>query len=71
MVATLGAGQHNFHHVFPYDYRSGEFGQGLQPVTATNFIRLLAKLGLADNLRTVSCYYPILCDKVPENCWFV
>lgn len=43
---ALGEGWHNYHHVFPWDYKTGEFGNYKLNVT-TGFIDLCAKLGLA------------------------
>jgi len=47
---TLGEGYHNFHHVFPWDYRSSEKGNNTFNYT-TFFIDICAKLGLAYNLK--------------------
>lgn len=47
--AALGEGFHNYHHVFPFDYKTGEFGgwKGYQCNFTTAFIDFAAKLGLA------------------------
>ncbi|XP_070159023.1 acyl-CoA Delta-9 desaturase-like [Polyergus mexicanus] len=50
---TLGEGWHNYHHVFPWDYKAGEFGNYWLNFTAT-FIDLCAYLGLAYDLKTAS-----------------
>ncbi|XP_029674735.1 (11Z)-hexadec-11-enoyl-CoA conjugase-like isoform X2 [Formica exsecta] len=50
---TLGEGWHNYHHVFPWDYKAGEFGNYWFNFTAT-FIDLCAYLGLAYDLKTAS-----------------
>ncbi|KAL0274797.1 UNVERIFIED_CONTAM: hypothetical protein PYX00_002836 [Menopon gallinae] len=51
-IAALGEGWHNYHHVFPYDYRTGELGNyKLNPTTG--FIDFFAKLGWAYDLKTV------------------
>ncbi|XP_072764154.1 acyl-CoA Delta-9 desaturase-like isoform X2 [Anoplolepis gracilipes] len=47
---TLGEGYHNYHHVFPWDYRSAETGNNRMNYT-TFFINIFAKLGLAYDLR--------------------
>ncbi|XP_076221823.1 acyl-CoA Delta12-desaturase-like [Nomia melanderi] len=47
---SLGEGWHNYHHVFPWDYKTGEFGN--HNFTAT-FIDLCGRLGLAYNMKTV------------------
>nr|XP_012142137.1 PREDICTED: acyl-CoA Delta(11) desaturase-like isoform X3 [Megachile rotundata] len=51
-IVTLGEGWHNYHHVFPWDYKAAEFGNyRYSPTTA--FIDLCAKLGLAYDLKFV------------------
>jgi len=49
----LGEGFHNFHHVFPWDYRASEFGFEGRNIT-TGLIDLFAKLGWVWNRKTVS-----------------
>ncbi|KAL3279058.1 hypothetical protein HHI36_016573 [Cryptolaemus montrouzieri] len=51
-MATLGEGWHNFHHVFPWDYRAGELGNIYNPTTG--LLNLFAKIGWAYDLKTVS-----------------
>lgn len=51
-IAALGEGWHNFHHVFPWDYKTGELGNRWNP--STKFIDFFAKLGWAYELKTVS-----------------
>ncbi|XP_056640704.1 acyl-CoA Delta-9 desaturase-like [Diorhabda sublineata] len=51
-LATLGEGWHNYHHVFPWDYKAGELGNTYNPSTA--FIHFFAKLGWAYDLKSVS-----------------
>lgn len=46
----MGDGWHNYHHCFPWDYRSSEFGN--QGGLATNVIDFFAWLGMAYDLRT-------------------
>ncbi|KAH9360458.1 hypothetical protein HPB48_013433 [Haemaphysalis longicornis] len=46
----FGEGFHNFHHAFPQDYKSSEFGPLLNP--ATIFIDLMAYIGQAYDLKT-------------------
>ncbi|KAL6268607.1 hypothetical protein P5V15_001739 [Pogonomyrmex californicus] len=49
---ALGEGWHNYHHVFPWDYKAAELGNyGLNFTTA--FIDFFAYLGLAYDLKTV------------------
>lgn len=45
-IAALGEGWHNYHHVFPWDYKTGEFGSYTFNIT-TGFIDAFAKLGWA------------------------
>ncbi|XP_011054376.1 PREDICTED: delta(9)-fatty-acid desaturase fat-6-like isoform X3 [Acromyrmex echinatior] len=47
---TIGEGYHNFHHVFPWDYRSSEKGNNRFNYT-TFFIDICAKLGQAYDLK--------------------
>ncbi|KAL4715467.1 hypothetical protein ACJJTC_009093 [Scirpophaga incertulas] len=52
-IFAFGEGWHNYHHVFPWDYKAAELGD-----YSTNFstalIDLAAKIGLAYDLKTVS-----------------
>ncbi|CAD6992219.1 unnamed protein product [Ceratitis capitata] len=50
---ALGEGWHNYHHVFPWDYKTGEFGNYKLNVT-TAFIDLCAKIGWATGRKYVS-----------------
>lgn len=47
---TIGEGWHNYHHVFPWDYRTSELGSGFSPSTA--LIELLSSLGQIYDLKT-------------------
>ncbi|KPP75201.1 acyl-CoA desaturase-like, partial [Scleropages formosus] len=47
-----GEGFHNYHHTFPYDYATSEFGCKLNLTTC--FIDLMCFLGLAKECKTVS-----------------
>lgn len=49
---TLGEGWHNYHHVFPWDYRAREL-DGLSGSCTTGFIDFFAKTGLAYDLKLV------------------
>lgn len=52
-MGALGEGWHNYHHVFPYDYKTAELGRySLNPTTA--FIDFFVWLGWAYNCKTVS-----------------
>lgn len=52
-VIALGEGWHNYHHVFPWDYKAAELGNYSVNLT-TGFIDLFAKIGWAYNLKSVS-----------------
>ncbi|XP_077276078.1 acyl-CoA Delta-9 desaturase-like isoform X1 [Temnothorax americanus] len=52
-ILTFGEGWHNYHHAFPWDYKTGELGNyGLNITTA--FIDFCAYLDLAYDLKTAS-----------------
>ncbi|KAI1905324.1 hypothetical protein AGOR_G00014920 [Albula goreensis] len=44
---AIGEGFHNYHHTFPFDYSTSEFGLRFNPTTC--FIDLMCWLGLASN----------------------
>lgn len=50
---VLGEGFHNYHHVFPWDYKTSEHGNEILNLT-TVFINACAKIGWAYDLRTVN-----------------
>lgn len=50
---VLGEGFHNYHHVFPWDYKAAELGDYSLNFT-TAFIDFFAWLGLAYDLKSVS-----------------
>lgn len=53
LYLTMGEGFHNFHHVFPWDYRTGEIiGDKINLIT--KFIELCGKLGLAYDMKEAS-----------------
>lgn len=49
---ALGEGWHNYHHVFPFDYRTSEFPWKINPTTM--FIDLMNYFGLAYDLKSVT-----------------
>jgi stearoyl-CoA desaturase (delta-9 desaturase) len=51
-LLTLGEGWHNFHHVFPWDYKTAEFG-GNRINPTTRFIDFCAHYGWAYDMKTV------------------
>ncbi|KAK7866594.1 hypothetical protein R5R35_010429 [Gryllus longicercus] len=55
-IVSLGEGWHNYHHVFPWDYKTAELGNYGTNMTA-GFIDCCAKLGLAYNLKSVTNEY--------------
>ncbi|KAF5300598.1 hypothetical protein FQR65_LT19066 [Abscondita terminalis] len=52
-LITLGEGWHNYHHAFPWDYKTSELGIYSTNIT-TLFIDLMAKIGWAYDLKTAS-----------------
>lgn len=52
-VTALGEGFHNYHHTFPWDYKTAELGHYTFNFSKL-FIDIMAKLGLAYDLKTVS-----------------
>ncbi|GBP32243.1 Acyl-CoA Delta(11) desaturase [Eumeta japonica] len=48
---VFGEGFHNYHHVFPWDYRTSELGNGPLNLTA-KFIDFFAWIGWAYDLKT-------------------
>jgi stearoyl-CoA desaturase (delta-9 desaturase) len=52
-ILAYGEGFHNYHHVFPYDYKTAELGDyTFNPTTA--FIDFFARIGWAYSLKTMS-----------------
>lgn len=52
-IAALGEGYHNYHHVFPWDYKTGELGE--YPFNlSTAFIDAFAWIGWAYDRKYVS-----------------
>ncbi|XP_028032405.1 stearoyl-CoA desaturase 5-like [Bombyx mandarina] len=52
-ICALGEGWHNYHHVFPWDYKAAELGD-YSTNLSTALIDIAAKYGLAYDLKTVS-----------------
>ncbi|GBP32240.1 Acyl-CoA Delta(11) desaturase [Eumeta japonica] len=50
-LVVFGEGFHNYHHVFPWDYRTSELGNGPLNLTA-KFIDFFAWIGWAYDLKT-------------------
>ncbi|XP_072312184.1 acyl-CoA desaturase [Eucyclogobius newberryi] len=50
--SALGEGFHNYHHTFPYDYATSEFGCRVN--LTTFFIDTMCRLGLASDAKRVS-----------------
>ncbi|KAM4809835.1 stearoyl-CoA desaturase 5 [Rhinophrynus dorsalis] len=48
-LGAIGEGFHNFHHTFPFDYSTSEFGLKFNPTTC--FIDLMCFLGLANDCK--------------------
>jgi stearoyl-CoA desaturase (delta-9 desaturase) len=51
-IIAFGEGWHNYHHVFPWDYKTSELGEYKMNLT-TGFIDFFAWLGWAYDLKTV------------------
>jgi len=51
-ILANGEGHHNYHHTFPYDYSTSEWGLSLN--LTTGFINTMAWLGQAYDLRSAS-----------------
>ncbi|KAF7991210.1 hypothetical protein HCN44_002772 [Aphidius gifuensis] len=51
-IGAFGEGWHNYHHVFPWDYKAAELGNYRGNAT-TAFIDLFASMGQAYDLKTV------------------
>ncbi|KAJ8966902.1 hypothetical protein NQ317_010173 [Molorchus minor] len=49
-ILPLGEGWHNYHHAFPWDYRSSEIG-GFKYNMTTSFIDLMGKIGWASHFK--------------------
>lgn len=52
-IFAFGEGWHNYHHVFPWDYKTAELG-GYHFNFSTAFIDFFAKIGWAYDLKSVS-----------------
>jgi stearoyl-CoA desaturase (delta-9 desaturase) len=52
IIGAMGEGYHNYHHTFPWDYRTSEF-HSIVNLTSI-FIEFFAKVGLAYDLKTVT-----------------
>lgn len=52
-MGALGEGWHNYHHTFPWDYKTAELGNYRANFT-TMFIDFMSKIGWAYDLKTVS-----------------
>lgn len=52
-IASLGEGYHNYHHVFPWDYKTSELGDYPFNLT-TGFIDTFARIGWAYDRKYVS-----------------
>ncbi|XP_062852254.1 stearoyl-CoA desaturase b [Trichomycterus rosablanca] len=50
--SAMGEGYHNYHHTFPYDYATSEYGSGLNATKA--FIDVMCLFGLAQDCKKVS-----------------
>lgn len=63
-LAAFGEGWHNYHHVFPWDYKTSEFGDYKFNVS-TAFIDFFAKIGWArDREYSIPTYYENTYNKI-------
>lgn len=53
-ILTMGEGYHNFHHIFPFDYRAGEYGGVKDFNIGGAFITFCSYFGWAYDLKTAS-----------------
>lgn len=51
-IIAMGEGWHNYHHVFPWDYRAAELG--LKNSLTTKVIDLFASVGWAYDMKSVT-----------------
>lgn len=63
-IAAFGEGWHNYHHVFPWDYKTSEMGD-YKLNLSTAFIDFFAKIGWAVNRKSVS---PEMVRRRAEKC---
>ncbi|XP_076251322.1 acyl-CoA Delta-9 desaturase-like isoform X2 [Rhynchophorus ferrugineus] len=52
-IIAFGEGWHNYHHIFPWDYKAAELGNYRVNFT-TAFLDLMARIGWATELKTAS-----------------
>jgi len=52
-IGALGEGWHNFHHTFPWDYKTSELGNYRANFT-NSFLDLMASIGWAYDFKTVT-----------------
>lgn len=52
-LVAVGEGWHNYHHIFPWDYKAAELGDYKLNVT-TAFLDFMSWIGQASELKTVS-----------------
>lgn len=52
-IVALGEGWHNYHHIFPWDYKAAELGNYKLNIS-TAFLDFMAYIGQAYDLKTVS-----------------
>lgn len=52
-LGALGEGWHNYHHVFPWDYKAAELGNYRANLT-TAFIDFFSYIGWAYDMKTVT-----------------
>jgi stearoyl-CoA desaturase (delta-9 desaturase) len=51
-IGAIGEGFHNYHHTFPQDYSTSEFGWRLNPTTL--FLDGMAKIGQVSDRKSIN-----------------
>lgn len=68
-IISLGEGWHNYHHVFPWDYKASEFGPYFMNIT-TRIIDFAAKYGLVyDRKQPSKDLIAIVAKKHGDGSW--
>lgn len=65
-LAALGEGWHNYHHVFPWDYRTSELGC---VNWSTAFIDAFAKIGWAYDCTYLPTVFLIILSNWTNKSW--
>ena len=66
-MVSYGEGWHNYHHVFPWDYKTSELGD-YRYNFSTAFIDFFAKIGMFVVPCIINSVRKITCDDTPLTC---